>query len=65
MKTVIMQVTHVLNGPWLICCFIVILLYIERSDFLKEQRNCNWKLFLCRPQKQTETTAVFQNKLTL
>ena len=39
-------------------------------SFLKELRNCNWKLFLCPPKKQAKTqppfwTAIFLDKFTL
>ena len=39
-------------------------------SFLKELRNCNWKLFLCPPKNQAKTqppfwTAIFLDKFTL
>ena len=37
MKNVILQMTYFLNGPpWLICCFIVMLVYIDIKHFLRE-----------------------------
>ena len=34
MKKAIMQVTYFRMAPWLICCFIVILFYIDRKRLL-------------------------------